>query len=120
MSNVVFVTGNANKAKYFSQLVGLDIEHQPVDVPEIQSLDLPEIVEYKARVAYEKLKKPVIIEDTRFVIERLGKLPGPFIKWFEKELGLEQICRLVDEDGDRAAVAGAAFAYFDGQQLEVF
>jgi non-canonical purine NTP pyrophosphatase (RdgB/HAM1 family) len=111
MSNVTFITGN---------LVGRHIKHQPADVAEIQSLDLAEIVEYKARAAYEQLKTPVIIEDTGLVINSLGKMPGPFIKWFEKELGLEKICRLADLSSDRSASAGAAFAYFDGQLLKIF
>lgn len=119
MINAVYITGNPNKAKYFSELVGLEIEHHPADVPEIQSLELAEIVEFKARAAYEQLKKPVIIEDTGLVIDSLGRLPGPFIKWFEKSIGLEKICRLADIDKDRSARAGAAFAYYDGNELKI-
>ena len=120
MSKVTFITGNPSKAKYFADLVGKHIDHQPADVPEIQSLNLAEVVELKARAAYEQLTTPVIIEDTGLVINSLGKLPGPFIKWFEKELGLEKICRLADASKDRTAVAGAAFAYFDGTEMKVF
>jgi non-canonical purine NTP pyrophosphatase (RdgB/HAM1 family) len=117
--NLVFVTGNPNKARLFSELVGRDIEHHPADTDEIQSLDLAEIVEHKAKAAYAQLKKPVIVEDTRYTIVSLGKLPGPLVKWFEQELGLERICRLADIDENRSAVAGAAFAYYDGANLEV-
>lgn len=120
MTKVTFITGNPSKAKYFAELVGKDIDHHAADVPEIQSLDLAEIVEFKARAAYDQLKTPVIIEDTGVVISSLGKLPGPFIKWFEKELGLEKICRLADISDDRSATAGAAFAYYDGDELKIF
>lgn len=117
--NITFVTGNDNKAKYFSEIIGMNIDHEPADVLEIQSIDLAEIVEYKARAAYEQIKRPLVVEDTKFVINSLGNLPGPFIKWFEKEMGLEKICRLADIDAVRSAKAGAAFAYYDGQELKI-
>ncbi len=118
--NVVFVTGNVNKAKYFSELIGLPIEHQKADIHEIQSLDLMEIVEHKAKEAFEQIKKPVIVEDASVTISTLGKLPGPLIKWFVEEIGLERICRLADIDEDRSATASDAFAYYDGQTLTHF
>ncbi len=118
--NVVYVTGNAHKAKYFAQMVGLDIPNVDLEVDEIQSLHLREIVEYKARQAYEKLKQPVIVEDTKLIFTAMGALPGPFIKYFLEELGPEKLCRLLDGFDDRSAVAGAAIAYYDGVNMEIF
>jgi inosine triphosphate pyrophosphatase len=120
VANVTFITGNANKAKYFSELVGHHINHHKVDVPEIQSLILEEVVAQKARAAYKHLKTPVLVEDTKYVINSLGKLPGTFIKWFLEELGSEKICRLADISADRSVIAGAAFAYHDGQEMKIF
>jgi non-canonical purine NTP pyrophosphatase (RdgB/HAM1 family) len=120
MSKVVFVTGNANKAKYFSELIGMPIDYHSIEGHEIQSLDLKEIAKHKAKLAYEQLKRPVIVEDVSLVISCLGKLPGPFIKWFIEELGLEKICRLVDGDKNRRAVASSIYAYFDGEVFKYF
>ncbi len=120
MNKPVFVTGNANKAKYFSELIGLPIEHQAVEGHEIQSLDLREVAEHKARLAYEQIKKPVIVEDVSLVINSMGRLPGPFIKWFIEGLGLEGICRLADVSPDRKAVASSVYAYYDGKILKIF
>lgn len=120
MSKIVFVTGNANKAKYFSELIGLPIDHHAGEGHEIQSLDLREIAEHKAKLAYAQLGKPVIVEDVSLVINCLGKLPGPFIKWFIEELGLERICRLADADKNRKAVASSVYIYYDGQLLKYF
>lgn len=118
--NVVFVTGNANKAKYFSELVGLTIENHDADAAEIQSLDLVEIATHKAKEAYAQLGRPVIVEDAGVYISALGQLPGPFIKWFIQEIGLEKICRLVDANEDRSAEARDTFAYYDGNVLKHF
>ena len=53
----------------------MEVLHEKIDLDEIQSLDLREIVEHKVRQAYEKIKKPVLVEDTSLRFEALGKLP---------------------------------------------
>jgi non-canonical purine NTP pyrophosphatase (RdgB/HAM1 family) len=118
--NVVYVTGNAGKAKYFSKIIGLEIEHHDADVEEIQSLDLQEIAINKAKQAYAQLKRPVIVEDTSLSIKALGPLPGPFIKWFEIGLGLEGFCRLADLSPDRSATVSNVHVYYDGQKAYPF
>ncbi|MBI2009424.1 non-canonical purine NTP pyrophosphatase [Candidatus Saccharibacteria bacterium] len=116
----VYVTGNANKARYFSELIGLPIEHQKADVHEIQSLDPLEISEHKAKEAYKQIKKPLIVEDVSVTIEALNKLPGPFIRWFIEEVGLEGVCRLADNDPLRKATASCVYSFFDGKNFEHF
>lgn len=118
--NVFFVTGNANKAKYFSKLIGFDIEHKDVDVEEIQSLDLVDVAVGKAKAAYSQIKQPVIVEDTSLEVKALGGLPGTFIKWFEKTLGLEGICRITSLSADRTAIARNVHVYYDGKTTKIF
>ncbi len=118
--NVYFVSSNDHKAKYFSKMTGLDIERVSLDVDEIQSLDLKEVVEHKVKLAYERVKKPVIVEDTKLIFNALGNLPGPFIKFFLDELGVDGICKLLNGYEDRSATAGAAIAYYDGKILKIF
>lgn len=120
MTDLVFVTGNDHKAKYFSKMVGVEVRRVKIDLDEIQSLELREVVEHKVKQAYEKLKCPVIVEDTKLVITALGKLPGPFIKFFLDELGVEGICKLLNGYQNRSAIAGAAIAYYDGTKLKIF
>lgn len=119
MSEVVYVTGNAHKAKHFAEMMKMNIPHMSIDVDEIQSMNLLEIVEHKAKQAYKQVKKPVIVEDTKLTFSALGGLPGPFIKWFQQEIDHEGLCRLLDGKS-RVAFAGAAMAYFDGAILEIF
>jgi non-canonical purine NTP pyrophosphatase (RdgB/HAM1 family) len=118
--NVIYVTGNAGKAKYFSKIIGLDIKHHDADVDEIQSLDLKEIAIYKAKQAYAQLGSPVIVEDTSLTLKSMGPLPGPFIKWFEVGLGLEGFCRLADLNQDRSATVSNVHVYYDGQKAYPF
>jgi non-canonical purine NTP pyrophosphatase (RdgB/HAM1 family) len=118
--NVVFVTGNENKAKMFSRLVGRNIDHHSAEVDEIQSLEVIEVAAHKAKQAFAQLKKPVLVEDSGVRIKALGRLPGPLIKWFVNEAGLEAICRLADTDEKRQAKAVDAFVYYDGESMKTF
>ena len=118
--SVTFITGNKHKAELLERYLGLDILHTKLDLDEIQSFDLHKISEHKARQAYKKIKKPVLVEDVALEFKALGKLPGPYIKWFEQEIGLEDICRLLDSFASREAIAKVCFAYFDGKNLKFF
>ncbi len=116
----VYVTGNPHKARLFNQMVNMELDHEKANIDELQSLDLLEIVEHKAKSAYELLKRPVIVEDTQLMFHAMGKLPGPLIKWFLEELGADKLCKILDPFEDRHATAGAAIAYYDGRSLQIF
>ncbi len=96
MQTITFITGNQKKADHLARLIGMDVEHIRLDLDEIQSLDLREVVEHKARQAYAKVQKPIIVEDVALEFEALGRLPGTFIKFFNEEMSHEDICRLLD------------------------
>lgn len=117
----IFITGNQNKADYLAKTLGIPLEHQKVDLDEIQSTSLDEIVEHKVRQAYEITKKPVLVEDVALSFEALGGLPGPFVKFFvDAPDGLEKMCRMLDGFESRAARAECVFGYYDGENLQLF
>jgi XTP/dITP diphosphohydrolase len=120
MDNFIFVSGNQHKADYLSKWLGRPVNHQNIDLDEIQSLDLRQIVEHKARQAYEKIKKPVLVEDVALSFNGLNRLPGPFIKWFLEDLGVSGLCQLADGLASRKASADIEYALFDGQYLKFF
>ena len=114
-----FITGNQSKADYLSKYLGHPIEHTKLDLDELQSLDLQEVVQHKVRQAFEKVGKPVLVEDVALEFAALGRLPGTFIRFFLEELSLEQICAIVDGK-DRGATARCVFGYFDGTEEKYF
>jgi non-canonical purine NTP pyrophosphatase (RdgB/HAM1 family) len=117
---VTFITGNENKARVLEQYLGYPVSHQKIDLDEIQSLELNEIIEHKVRQAFDILKSPVLVEDVSLVIEGMGALPGPFIKWFVESMGLRKVCQMVNSFDNRNAKAQIAFGYYDGQQFKIF
>ena len=119
MLDVTFITGNQNKADYLAKYLGGPINHNKLDLDEIQSLDLREVVERKARDAYDLVKSPVVVDDVSVEFKALGRLPGTLIRWFLDDIGPEAICRLLDGK-DRSATARCAICYFDGVTLKVF
>ena len=120
MIDLTFITGNQDKVDYLARHLGVPVKHLKVELEELQSLDLRAIASHKARRAHEYLQSPVLVEDVALTFHALGRLPGPFIKWFESELSYEKLCRLLDAYNDRSATAACVFGYYDGTQLELF
>lgn len=120
MTHPVFITGNQNKADYLAKTLGIELEHQKIDLDEIQSVNPLEVVEHKVRQAYDIIQKPVLVEDVSLVFNALNGLPGPFIKFFvDAENGLENLCRMLDGFDDRSAYASVVYGYFDGEVLKL-
>jgi inosine triphosphate pyrophosphatase len=117
--DITFITGNQNKADYLAKYLGLPVKHIKLDLDEIQSLDLKEIVEHKVRQAYELIKSPVIVEDVSLEFVALGGLPGPFIRFFVDRTPFENICAMVNGK-TRRAKALCVFGYYDGEVLKLF
>src|SRR3989344_5260801 len=94
-AQIIFITGNKNKLAQVQKFINIPMDYAALDLPEIQSIDLHEVVKHKVTEAYKRIKKSVLVEDVSLIIHALGRLPGPFIKWFLKELQPEGICNLV-------------------------
>lgn len=119
MEKITFITGNQKKADYLAKYLDHPVDHIKLDLDEIQSLDLKAIVEHKVLQAYEKIKKPVIVEDVSLEFTALGGLPGPFIKFFVDNVPFETICNMLG-DKTRKATAKCVFGYYDGKDLQLF
>ena len=119
MHELVFVTGNPGKVEEVRRFLGMPVRHEKLDLEELQSIDPDIVVRRKAETAFSLLKEPLIVEDVSVTFKALGQLPGPFIKYFEEELGQEGLCRLLDGK-ERGCVATARYGYHDGSAVYVF
>lgn len=119
-TSLVYVTGNPDKAKQTACYCRIPLRHIQFDLTEIQSLDSKEIIEHKAKQAYQHVRSPVLVEDTSLTFISMGRLPGTLIKWFLEELGTSGLCRLLDNYKDRSAIAKATYGLYDGTRLKIF
>ena len=115
MQAITIVTGNPGKVRELEAMAGgmLDFAMQKLDLPEIQTMDLEEIIRDKLKRAYEQVKGPVIVDDVSAGLENLNGLPGPFIKFFNEALGPSALYQLAGNKEGRATIRCIA-AYYDG------
>jgi len=117
----IFITGNLNKVRYIEKTLGITLEHQNIELDEIQSADPQVVIEHKVKQAYAIVGKPVLVEDTSLTFNALNGLPGPFIKFFiQAENGLENLCRMLDGFEDRSAYGSVIYAHYDGVETHYF
>ncbi|HZU66816.1 MAG TPA: non-canonical purine NTP pyrophosphatase [Ktedonobacteraceae bacterium] len=120
IDSLTFITSNPGKARQLGRYLDFPVIHKNIDLVEMQSLDLTEIIEQKAKEAYKHIRSPVLVEDTSLRFLTLGRLPGPLIKWFLTELGTNGLCKLLDGYTDRSALAEVQFGLYDGEMFQSF
>lgn len=118
MRTITLVTGNPHKLAELRQIfpASLNLTSQKLELDEIQSLDLHEIVRHKLHQAYEQVKGPVIVEDVSAEVEELQGLPGPFVKFFEQTLGRGALHKIA---GDSRVRIICAMGYYDGHDERI-
>ncbi len=119
LASLVFVTSNLGKLREAQDVLGVTLEHQALDLVEIQSLELKEIVRDKARRAYERVRRPVLVEDTSLELAGMRGFPGPLIRWMLVSVGPAGIARLAHAFADPRAIVRCMACAFDGHD-EVF
>lgn len=115
----LFVSSNAGKAREVAAILGFPLERLEADIPEIQTLDVSEVVREKALAAFSLAGRPVLVEDTGLYITALQGLPGALVKWFLATVGPAGICAMLPADAPRAAIARTAVALHDGSDVTV-
>lgn len=117
---LLVVTGNPGKAREIGEITGWPVEAVEIDLPEIQSLDVAEVAAAKVQAAYERVGKPVVVDDTGMSLDALGGLPGALVAWFLDTIGPEGIWRLLEGHADRRASVVTCIGYHDGVDVHVF
>lgn len=130
-NTITFVTGNANKLKEviailstsesqdgMSKVGKYSITNKSLDLDEVQGT-IEEVTINKAKAAANVLKGPVLVEDTCLGFEAFNNLPGPYIKWFVKSIGLSGLVDMLYKFENKGANAICTFGYCEGPDAEV-
>lgn len=111
------VTGNPNKAKEVAAILGTDVDIRSCDIHEIQSFELEEIVREKAKAAQAIVGGGVLVEDVAFDVSALGGFPGPFVKFWEKNVGHDRAAQIAEALGDDKVTVRCGVGYSDGEKI---
>jgi XTP/dITP diphosphohydrolase len=119
--DLFFVSSNNHKyleAKNILDTFGITLGFFKSNLEEIQSNSIKEIALKKARDAYSKYRKPVIIEDDGLFIDSLGGFPGPYSSYVFQTIGNDGILNLLKNN--RKAKFVSIITYCDKTILKSF
>ena len=116
LPDFVLVTGNPNKRKEAERILGHRLAAVDLELPEIQSLDLREVLRAKAEEAWRRLQRPLVVEETGLELAGLNGFPGPLVKWMLKAIGSAGVARVAIDSGDPRAFACCAMIYRDASR----
>lgn len=120
---VTFITGNPRKAEEAMAVLAtydITVEVMALDIDEIQHHDPLEITKAKARAAYQKAERPIVVNDVSWGIPALNGFPGGYMKDVAQWLTAEDFLRLMDGRHDRRIILHDVVMYYDGKDLESF
>ena len=114
MRKMVFVTGNSGKFREAKEILAakdIEVLQDRSGYPELQEDDLEPIASYGAKWAAEKLKIPVMVDDSGLFIHSLGGFPGPYSAFVEDNLGNQKVLKLMEDETDRTAMFKSVIGY---------
>ncbi|MEJ2084489.1 MAG: non-canonical purine NTP pyrophosphatase [Acidobacteriota bacterium] len=114
LQQAVFVTGNPDKLVEARRLCGERLSSIDLDLPEIQSLDIVEVLQHKADAASTLVKGPFVVEETGLDLAAMNGFPGALVKWMLVSTGAETLANIAGLLGDKRATARCCLLYRDG------
>ncbi len=120
---IYYATSNPGK---FDEVKRYIEEHDPsIEIKsftgefiEEQTNDAKKIAISKARQAWDKLKKPIIVDDSGIYFNQYNKFPGTFTKHVYEGIGYDGIFSLLTKDN--TAFFLLFMVYIDENGLEIF
>ncbi|MEM4035003.1 MAG: XTP/dITP diphosphatase [Fervidicoccaceae archaeon] len=122
-TRLAFVTSNPHKvaeARLVLSSYGIEIVQVPAEKIELQSRDIARISLLAAKLAYARVRKPLIVEDSGLFIDSLRGFPGPFSSYAYETIGVEGVLKLMKGVADRRANFVSAVALLSPPIEKVF
>lgn len=115
MRRFTLVTGNPGKSLEAERILGFRPDVHELDLPEIQSLDIHEVLRAKGDEAWRRLRSPLVVDETALDLAAFNGFPGPLVKWLLEAVGAAGIADAVHRLGETRATARCALLYRDGE-----
>jgi len=120
IKELTFISGNQGKISELSAILApIKVLSTDIDLPEIQTTDVEEVVKEKVMTAWNEVRKPLFVEDTGLYITSppMNGFPGALIKFYFKKLGVDGIS---EKNGGNDAYAESVIGYHDGEKVHMF
>lgn len=120
---ITFVTGNPRKIEEAAAVLrkyDIVVETLQIDIDEIQHHNPLEITKAKVQAAYQKVGKPVVVNDSSWEIPALNGFPGGYMKDVTNWFTADDFLALMRGKKDRRIILHDVVAYFDGKELKLF
>jgi XTP/dITP diphosphohydrolase len=95
------------------------VNFSQIHLIEIQSDSLEEIAREKAKTAFAKVGRQVIIEDDGLFIDSLAGFPGQYSSFVFKTIGNDGILKLLAGSAKRSAYFCSLIAFYNGRILSI-
>jgi XTP/dITP diphosphohydrolase len=122
MENITFASTNQNKFFEVQSILStrnISVDFSQIPLVEIQSDSLEEIAREKAKTAFTKVGRRVIVEDDGLFIDSLGGFPGQYSSFVFRTLGNDGILKLLAGSAKRSAYFRSLIAFYDGITLSI-
>ena len=122
METLTFASSNQNKFLEVQSILSIrniTIDFSKIHLVEIQSDSLEEIAREKAKTAFAKVRRQVIVEDDGLFIDSLGGFPGQYSSFVFRTIGNDGILKLLTGSANRSAYFRSLIAFYNGITLSI-
>jgi XTP/dITP diphosphohydrolase len=122
MENITFASTNQNKFLEVQSILStqnISVDFSQIHLVEIQSDSLEEIAREKAKTAFVKVGRQVIVEDDGLFIDSLSGFPGQYSSFVFRTIGNDGILKLLAGSANRSAYFHSMIAFYDGITLSI-
>jgi XTP/dITP diphosphohydrolase len=119
----LFATSNKHKvaeANVIGTRFGVTFKQLELSYPEVRDKSVSVVALEGAKYVYNKVGKPMVVEDSGLFIRALNGFPGSYSRLVFDSIGIQGILDLMRGRKDRQAFFLSAMAFYDGKTLKAF
>ena len=121
--SIRFISANSFKIAEVRKIlepVGVNITPVELDIRELQTNDVNELVRDKCLKAFHKVKRPLFVEHTGLEIEALNGFPSGLTQLFWDTIKADRVSQLFGCGTNTKVVAKTTICFCDGKKLHIF
>lgn len=121
--DLIIATGNKYKVQEMKKILkeySINLKQKKIKLLEPDFDSQREVAKEKAKQAYQKLKKPLIAEDTGVYFEAYNNFPGMLAKRVYLGIGFPGLLALIKKAKNKKAYFLTIVCYYDGKKFKTF